>query len=272
MNIIKKKFILVFIILLIISIAIFNLSICASESEIIGFDYWSKGFYQEAFNQWSDFISKNPDSPDAEVYWIMLEEVLDKVGRYDEFITLSQEILDKDSKNKILKAYAQGQIAQSCIRKGNIPQAIQEIKKLGMITDWLIIGPFDNTGKSGFKKVYPPEEEINLQKVYSGKDSLQIEWFKPKKIALSGFINFDAFLYPNNWSVGYALTYVYSPREKVAIFKVGADDAVKVWLNDEVVIEQDVYRRAVIDQEAVPVWLSEGWNKILVKVCEKEET
>ncbi|MBA7498954.1 Lipopolysaccharide assembly protein B [subsurface metagenome] len=272
MNIIKKKFIFIFVISLIVLITIFNLNVCASDSEIIGFDYWSKGFYQEAFDRWADFISENPDSPEAEVYWIMLEEVLDKVGRYDEFITLSQEILDKDSQNKILKAYAQGQLVQSYIKQGNISQASQEVKKLGMVTDWLIIGPFDNTGKSGFKKVYPPEEEIDLQKTYSGKDSLKIKWFNPKKIALSGFINLDAFLYPNNWSVGYALTYVYSPREKVAIFKVGADDAVKVWLNDEVLIEEDIYRRAVIDQEAVPVWLSEGWNKILVKICEKEES
>jgi tetratricopeptide (TPR) repeat protein/transglutaminase-like putative cysteine protease len=272
MNIIKKKFISVFIILLITSIAVFSLNACASDSEIIGFDYWSKGFYQEAFDQWANFVSDNPDSPEAEVYWIMLEEILDKVGRYDEFMALSQDILDKNSKNKILKAYAQGQVAKSYIRKNNIPQASQEIEKLGIATDWLIIGPFDNTGKSGFKKVYPPEEEIDLQKVYSGKDSLQIKWFKPRKTSISGFINFDSFLYPNNWSVGYALTYVYSPQGRVAIFKVGADDAVKVWLNDEVVIEQDVYRRAVIDQEAVAVWLSEGWNKILVKVCEKEET
>jgi len=272
MSIMKKKFISVFIVLLVISIAIFNLNVFASDSEIIGFDYWSKGFYQEAFDQWADFISENPDSPEAEVYWIMLEEVLDKVGRYDEFMALSQDILNKDSKNKILKAYSQGQIAQFYIRKNNISQASQEIEKLGMVTDWLIIGPFDNTGKSGFKKVYPPEEEIDLQKVYSGKDSLQIKWFKPRKISISGFVNFDSFLYPNNWSVGYALTYVYSPQGRVAIFKVGADDAVKVWLNDGGVIQQDVYRRAVIDQEAVPVWLSEGWNKILVKVCEKEET
>ena len=222
MNIIKKKFIFIFVISLIVLITIFNLNVCASDSEIIGFDYWSKGFYQEAFDRWADFISENPDSPEAEVYWIMLEEVLDKVGRYDEFITLSQEILDKDSQNKILKAYAQGQLVQSYIKQGNISQASQEVKKLGMVTDWLIIGPFDNTGKSGFKKVYPPEEEIDLQKTYSGKDSLKIKWFNPKKIALSGFINLDAFLYPNNWSVGYALTYVYSPQEKVTFFKVGA--------------------------------------------------
>ncbi|GAH77284.1 unnamed protein product, partial [marine sediment metagenome] len=89
-----------------------------------GFDYWSKGFYQEAFDRWADFISENPDSPEAEVYWIMLEEVLDKVGRYDEFITLSQEILDKDSQNKILKAYAQGQLVQSYIKQGNISQSL----------------------------------------------------------------------------------------------------------------------------------------------------
>ncbi len=272
MNIIKKKFIPIILILLIISITIFNLTIWANESDIIGFDYWEKGFYQEAFAQWADFIIENPDSPEAEVYWIMIEEIVSKIGRYDDLIALSQNIIDQNPRNKILQAYAQGQIVQSYIKQGKISRVGQEVKKLGMVTDWLLIGPFDNTGKSGFKKVYLPEEEIDLQKIYTGKDSIQIKWFQPEKINLSGFINFDAFLYPHNWSVGYALTYVYSPKERAVIFKVGADDAVKVWLNDQVVIEQDLYRKAVIDQEIVPVWLGEGWNKILVKVCEKEDS
>ncbi len=272
MNIKKKRFISVFIISLIISITVFSLNVCANDSDIIGFDYWEKGFYQEAFAQWADFIIENPDSPEAEVYWIMIEEIVSKIGRYDDLIALSQNIIAQNPRNKILQAYAQGQIVQSYIKQGKISRAEQEVKKLGMVTDWLLIGPFDNTGKSGFKKVYLPEEEIDLQKIYTGKDSIQIKWFQPKKINLSGFINFDAFLYPHNWSVGYALTYVYSPKERAVIVKVGADDAVKVWLNDQVVIEQDLYRKAVIDQEIVPVWLGEGWNKILVKVCEKEDS
>ncbi|GAI14898.1 unnamed protein product, partial [marine sediment metagenome] len=71
MNIKKKRFISVFIISLIISITVFSLNVCANDSDIIGFDYWEKGFYQEAFAQWADFIIENPDSPEAEVYWIM---------------------------------------------------------------------------------------------------------------------------------------------------------------------------------------------------------
>ncbi|MEA1940518.1 MAG: tetratricopeptide repeat protein [Candidatus Caldatribacteriota bacterium] len=267
---IKEKLILIFFIALFISISIFNLSAYADNSDIIGFDYWEKGFYREAFEQWVNFVSENPNSPDAEVYWIMAEEIADKIGKYEEFISLSKEIVEKNYHNKTLQTYAQKEIAQSHIRENNIFQAGQEIKELGLITDWLIIGPFDNTGKSGFEKVYPPEEEIDLHKTYRGKNSLQIKWFKPKRVSLSGFINFNTFLYPNNWSVGYALTYVYSSCNRPVVFKVGADDAVKVWLNNGVVIEQDIYRKAVIDQEAVPVLLNEGWNKILVKVCEKE--
>ena len=237
----KKRFILVFIVLLIILIAIFNLHVYADDSEIIGLDYWSKGFYQEALNQWSNFIRENPDSPESELYWIMIERVISKIGRYDELITLSQNVISQNPNNKILQAYAQEQIVHSYIRQGNISQAEQEAKKMGMVTDWLLIGPFDNTGKSGFKKVYPPENEIALQKSYSGKDSILIKWFKPKKINLTGFINLEAFLYPNNWAVGYALTYLYSPAERVALFKVGADDTIKVWFNDQVVIEQEGY-------------------------------
>ncbi len=273
--IIKKRFIPIFLISVIIIITIFNLTISAQYThnlDMVGFDHWGRGFYQEAFKQWADFIIENPDSPEAEVYWIMIEEIVSKIGRYDDLIALSQNIIAQNPRNKILQAYAQGQIVQSYIKQGKISQANQEVKKLGMITDWLLIGPFDNTGKSGFKKVYLPEEEIDLQKIYTGKDSIQIKWFQPRKTNLSGFINFDAFLYPRNWSVGYALTYVYSPKERAVIVKVGADDAVKVWLNDQVVIEQDLYRKAVIDQEIVPVWLGEGRNKILVKVCEKEDS
>jgi len=275
MSIIKEKFIPIFLISLIILITIFNLTISAQYAQnlsVVGFDHWEKGFYQEAFTQWADYIVANPDSPEAEVYWIMIEEIVSKIGRYDDLIALSQNIIVQNPRNKILQAYAQGQIVQSYIRQGKVYRAEQEVKELGMINDWLLIGPFDNTGKSGFKKVYLPEEEIDLQKIYTGKDSIQIKWFQPRKTNLSGFINFDAFLYPHNWSVGYALTYVYSPQEKAVMFKVGADDAVKVWINDQVVIEQDIYRKAVIDQEIVPVWLGEGWNKILVKVCEKEDS
>ena len=276
MSIIKKKFTPIFLVSFIIIITIFNLTVSAQYSNnigiVVGFDHWEKGFYQEAFTQWADFIMENPDSPEAEVYWIMIEEVASKIGRYDDLVNLSQQITARNLKNETLQTYAQVQIVQSHIKQGKISQANQEVKKLGMVTDWLLIGPFDNTGKSGFKKVYLPEEEIDLQKIYTGKDSIQIKWFQPKKINLSGLVNFDAFLYPNNWSVGYALTYVYSPQERAVMFKVGADDTVKVWLNDQIVIEQDIYRKAVIDQEIVLVWLGEGWNKILVKVCEKEDS
>jgi len=247
-----------------------NIGITQEKTEIIGFDYWVRGFYQEAFQQWSDFIKKNPDSPDAELYWIMIEEIISKIGKYDDLIELAQTIISSNSDNQILKAYAKFQIVQAYIKRGEISRAEQEAKNLGMVTDWLLIGPFDNTGKSGFKKIYPPEEEIDVQKGYTGKDSIQLNWFKPGNISFTGFVNLDFLLYPNDWSVGYALTYIYSPEEQKALFKVGADEALKIWLNDQIIMEKEVYRGVTIDQEFVLTYLKKGWNKVLVKVCEKE--
>jgi|GEM_PF-155235 len=265
---IKKLFFLILVILAILFS--WNIGNAEEQAEIIGFDYWAKGFYQEAFQQWSDFIRANPDSPDAEVYWIMIEEVISKIGKYDDLIELAQNIISLNLRNQILQVYAQFQMVQSYIKQEKIFQAEQEAKNLGMVTDWLLIGPFDNTGKSGFKKVYPPEEEIDLQKTYPGKDSILLSWFKPSKISFTGFINLDSFLYPNNWSVGYALTYIYSPEEKEVFFKVGADEALRIWLNDRIVIESEIYRSVVPDQEITLVCLNQGWNKVLVKICEKE--
>ncbi|GAB4114556.1 MAG: DUF3857 domain-containing protein [Candidatus Caldatribacteriota bacterium] len=263
---------LLFFLMIIILVFLFlgNIGSTQEKSEIIGFDYWVRGFYQEAFQQWSDFIKENPDSPDAELYWIMIEEIISKLGKYDDLIELAQAIISSNSNNQILKAYAKFQIVQAYIKRGEISRAEQEAKNLGMVTDWLLIGPFDNTGKSGFKKIYPPEEEIDVQKSYIGKDSIQLNWFKPGNISFTGFVNLDFLLYPNDWSVGYALTYVYSPEEKEVLFKVGADEALKVWLNDQVIIEKETYRGVTIDQEFTLVYLKQGWNKVLVKVCEKE--
>ena len=36
---------------------------------------------------------------------------------------------------------------------------------------WQIIGPFDNSEREGFTKVYPPENKIDLSATYQGKEA-----------------------------------------------------------------------------------------------------
>ncbi|MHC4249763.1 MAG: NHL repeat-containing protein [Planctomycetota bacterium] len=67
-------------------------------------------------------------------------------------------------------------------------------------------------------------------------------------------------------SVIYGFTTVDSAAERGALLAVGSDDAVKVWLNGELVHDLQVGRGMKMDQDVVPVTLRKGANALLLKV------
>ena len=48
-------------------------------------------------------------------------------------------------------------------------------KHFGFLSEWKVIGPFDNTGNQGFETAYPPELKIDLAAEYDGKQG-KVRW------------------------------------------------------------------------------------------------
>jgi tetratricopeptide (TPR) repeat protein len=131
---------------------------------------------------------------------------------------------------------------------------------------WWVIGPFEN--KDGFQKRFPPEKRIDLAKTYK-EHSTAIRWQQANDGRRDGYINLAA-LYPqSDMAVAYGLIYAKSPDQRVAQLRLGADEAVKVWLNDKEVWRMNRIRGAVIDDDIATVRLQPGLNKILVKVINR---
>ncbi|HEK85376.1 MAG: glycoside hydrolase family 172 protein [Candidatus Saccharicenans sp.] len=133
--------------------------------------------------------------------------------------------------------------------------------------DWNIIGPFEAPDMSYLSVSFPPEQEIALNKSYSGKNNQPVVW-KQIKASPSGYVALNQLLQPNEQAVAYGLTYLYSPDEKKVTLLLGSDDGVKLWVNDELVHTNPVYRGAYPDQDQVEAKLKSGWNKILIKVLQ----
>ena len=74
---------------------------------------------------------------------------------------------------------------------------------------------------------------------------------------------------PSNWSVAYGWICIESPDERNVQLRVGSNDAVRVWLNDEEVWRFNQFRLAILDDNIVGVTLKKGLNSILVKVCNR---
>ena len=137
-----------------------------------------------------------------------------------------------------------------------------------LVKNWYFLGPFNNLDRKGLEKRLPPEEKIDLGATYKGKDRVSIRWFKPFNYEDSGYVDLNELINPHDYSVAYALTYVYSPGERKVQFRIGSDSGIKVWLNEKMVFAYDVERSAEVDDDVVAVTLKKGWNRILVKVSD----
>ncbi|HEX9974010.1 MAG TPA: tetratricopeptide repeat protein, partial [bacterium] len=133
---------------------------------------------------------------------------------------------------------------------------------------WLVIGSFDNN--NGFHKKFPPEMKIDLSKIYK-QNSSTMSWQHPDDGMKDGYINLAALYKKSDMAVAYGLIYLKSPDQRAAQLRLGADESVKVWLNDREVWRMNRIRGAIIDDDVANVTLQPGLNKIIIKVINRWE-
>jgi hypothetical protein len=138
------------------------------------------------------------------------------------------------------------------------------------IPEWYMIGPFDNPRNSdaerfGIDKIYPPEQNIDLDATYSGKND-QITWQEVDGTPGGYGMGLWSMFEPSEFIISYALTYIYSPDDREAILKYSSDDGSKIFLNDEEIYRFLAVNIARPDQTEVKLKLKKGQNKLLLKL------
>ncbi|MCB1129189.1 MAG: hypothetical protein KDM81_22005, partial [Verrucomicrobiae bacterium] len=123
----------------------------------------------------------------------------------------------------------------------------------GYLLVWQVSGPFQVKGKDSrvvFDTAFPAEDPA----------AEGIEW-RPLKEGIGAWdINLEA-TFPNLDQVAaYARTRVWSPREQPAVIEAGSDDAIKIWLNRNLVHANYAQRSLSPRQDRVTVALRAGWN------------
>lgn len=205
----------------------------------------------------------------SEAYLHKLVELYENDFRYRPLLKL----LDSLAKDKIpagrdadLSAWVTWYQARNHLRTGDINQSRAKYTQLGFINQWQIIGAFDNESGSGFNVAYPPEKEINLEASYEGK-TREVRWrYLDIKSVAGGYLNMSALIRPKINAAGYALTYIFSPHTQSIAFRIGSDESIKLWLNDDFIYGKEIQRRRCgFDQDITGGILEKGWNKVLVK-------
>jgi hypothetical protein len=133
------------------------------------------------------------------------------------------------------------------------------------ITDWKVIGPFDNQDAKALARVLGPEQDPDAIQSHKGIGGAVLNW-KNRNDKTSGYVDFTKIFKPTESVVAYAFRKVNVPADQKIKFGVGSNDGVKVWINNKLVLDRPLSRKAEPNQDTIQVPLHKGENTILVKV------
>jgi len=190
----------------------------------------------------------------------------------------AKELHNRNKKDEAIKAYQhalsgavdddQVKVIESALNKLGAPFSMQ--KHFGFLTNWHMIGPFDNRKRIGFKASYPPEQEIDLAKAYEGQLG-EVKWAELTTDDKYGLVDIAKKIQNYKGSVMYAYTTFDSVEKRDVEIRLGTPNAWTLWVNGERLFGREEYHRGFsLDQFRVKAKLRAGENANLLKVCQDE--
>jgi hypothetical protein len=172
---------------------------------------------------------------------------------------------DGDGKPDIL--LADGIRGLRLLRNIGMKPAVEGKPQLGK---WYYAGPFDNRARRGFRTVYPPELEMNLNKQYVGKNGEKVVWREGnfpdgQRNDLRRFRNEQ-----NNYCVVYLYREIDSPGAGEMPVSMGSNGNLVIWFNGQRLYGDPSVRGFQPEQATLRVKLQPGTNTLLAKVCQLE--
>jgi len=148
----------------------------------------------------------------------------------------------------------------------------ESLKPDEFMTKWLVLGPI-----SVFEG-QPEPGNPDAQKKSFDAAPFSLEHFQPKTVVVgneytwtvlrseSNLVDLVGVFGPKEYVAAYAWAQIDMPQEGRVVLGVGSDDAVKVWLNGELVHENWTQRAASPDSDVVPVTFKKGPNQLVLKI------
>jgi hypothetical protein len=169
----------------------------------------------------------------------------------------------------VLGPFGKAEDTQGAGKDTGNPEVVADYR--GMETPFL--GESEPANLSALVRDFKPDLS-KTYRVYPGKDARWQEVWKTYDLSFYGKCHSE---HPF-WMVAYAYTEVYSPEPCNAVIRVGSPHAIRVWVNDRLVLRhggqgtpRGGQRPMAPDQNAGAVQLKSGWNRVLVKAVQRGE-
>ena len=105
--------------------------------------------------------------------------------------------------------------------------AVDSLTRLGVVCDWMVLGPFDDPEEKGYAAAFAPEKGIDLKATYEGLGG-KIAWKRFTSDARDGWIDLVKVVGPRDAAVAYAYTVVTCPKDQEVELRASSDDNLAV--------------------------------------------
>lgn len=147
-------------------------------------------------------------------------------------------------------------------------KAIEAYRELIPENRWSLIGPFENTGGSGYISVYPVEtERFDPKAGYANAIGVPLRWIRPAHVARSGEIEADHYVSGGDAEVVYANTFVTLPEDRTVQLRLARSSPITIWIDDHKVFSSPDRIGLEYDGEVITLPLTKGTHRILVKTA-----
>ena len=235
------------------------------------------GNFDKAFESIINAAIIASDQPEGVVYTLLASSLKDELTKRKLYIEALNRIILNSKPETSLYDIANYCAGDEYLRIGKLKEAKDCFSKLNFITNWQIIGPFQNEGDSGWKEVYEPEKTIDLSKSYEG-DKREVFWHKIGVEPNDGYLDINTLLFSQKEAISYCFTNLYASQDTEIAIKTASSGAIKVWFDNKIITDKDVKRKMqascwgrAIDQDTSPeIVIKQGWHKIIVKIAKGE--
>lgn len=140
------------------------------------------------------------------------------------------------------------------------------------IADWYLAGPFPLTGtrqgeKRAMDSLFAPEVSVDLKGVIPGLQGKENRW-RHCTTPGTGLTDLSV-LSPSGRMAGYAVTYIFSPKNQEMTLLIGSSDSGKVIFNNRERLLFVGKHPAYPDRAEVKLEAKTGWNKLLIKIVSR---